>query len=129
MMSRICVFQEKRPDFQRLIELIEQNEIDVILATEVERLVRQPGDKLKQLLDQRPRSNSELAVWSMTMHVVSWTVRNWSELSRALQPSYRASTVKSSFWKPVHAERRLSLQRNRSGALGKPTRASNGEVR
>ena len=42
--------KKKRPDFQRLIELIEQNEIDVILATEVERLVRQPAEA-EQLID------------------------------------------------------------------------------
>jgi site-specific DNA recombinase len=41
---------KKRPDFQRLIELIEQNEIDVIFATEVERLVRQPAEA-EQLID------------------------------------------------------------------------------
>jgi Recombinase zinc beta ribbon domain len=54
-------------------------------------------DKLKQLLDRRAAQQLRIGGLSMTMHVVSWTVRNWSELSRALQPSYRASTAKSSF--------------------------------
>jgi DNA invertase Pin-like site-specific DNA recombinase len=35
--------KKKRLDFQRLIELIKRNKIDIILATEVERLVRQPA--------------------------------------------------------------------------------------
>jgi DNA invertase Pin-like site-specific DNA recombinase len=36
--------KKERPDFRSLIELIRQNEIDVIFATEVERLVRQPAE-------------------------------------------------------------------------------------
>jgi site-specific DNA recombinase len=36
--------KEKRPDFQSLIELIRQNKVDVILATEMERIVRQPAE-------------------------------------------------------------------------------------
>ncbi len=36
--------KKKRPDFQSLIELIRQNKVDVILATEVERIVRQPAE-------------------------------------------------------------------------------------
>jgi len=36
--------KRNRPDFKSLIELIEQSRIDVILATEVERIVRQPGE-------------------------------------------------------------------------------------
>jgi DNA invertase Pin-like site-specific DNA recombinase len=32
--------KKERPDFRSLIELIRQNEIDVIFATEVERLVK-----------------------------------------------------------------------------------------
>jgi len=42
--------KKERPDFQRLIELIRQNEIDVLFATEVERLVRQPAEA-EQLID------------------------------------------------------------------------------
>jgi Resolvase, N terminal domain len=42
--------KKKRPDFQRLIELIKRNKIDIILATEVERLVRQPAEA-EQLID------------------------------------------------------------------------------
>jgi DNA invertase Pin-like site-specific DNA recombinase len=34
--------KKKRPDFQHLIQLIKENKIDVIFATEVERLVRRP---------------------------------------------------------------------------------------
>jgi site-specific DNA recombinase len=36
--------KKDRPDFQSLIELIKKNKIDVIFATEVERLVRQPAE-------------------------------------------------------------------------------------
>ncbi len=36
--------KRKRPDFQSLIELIRQNRLDIILATEVERIVRRPGE-------------------------------------------------------------------------------------
>jgi DNA invertase Pin-like site-specific DNA recombinase len=39
--------KKKRLDFQRLIELIKRNKIDIILATEVERLVRQPAEAEK----------------------------------------------------------------------------------
>ena len=42
--------KKKRLDFQRLIELIKRNKIDIILATEVERLVRQPAEA-EQLID------------------------------------------------------------------------------
>jgi site-specific DNA recombinase len=41
---------KKRPDFQDLIELIRQDEVDVIFATEVERLVRQPAEA-ERLID------------------------------------------------------------------------------
>src|SRR5436309_2493658 len=36
--------KKERPDFQRLIELIRQNRVNAIFATEVERLVRQPAE-------------------------------------------------------------------------------------
>lgn len=36
--------KKKRPDFRSLIELIKENKVDVIFATEVERLVRQPAE-------------------------------------------------------------------------------------
>jgi DNA invertase Pin-like site-specific DNA recombinase len=39
-----------RPDFRSLIERIKENKIDVIFATEVERLVRQPAEA-EQLID------------------------------------------------------------------------------
>ena len=42
--------KKKRPDFQGLIELIKENKVDVIFATEVERLVRQPAEA-EQLID------------------------------------------------------------------------------
>jgi site-specific DNA recombinase len=42
--------KKERPDFQSLIELIRQNKVDVIFATEVERLVRQPADA-ERLID------------------------------------------------------------------------------
>lgn len=42
--------KKKRPDFQSLIELIKENKVDVIFATEVERLVRQPAEA-EQLID------------------------------------------------------------------------------
>jgi len=42
--------KKKRPDFRGLIELIKENEVDVIFATEVERLVRQPAEA-EQLID------------------------------------------------------------------------------
>src|SRR5579862_4253664 len=36
--------KKERLDFQRLIELIQQNKVDAIFVTEVERLVRQPAE-------------------------------------------------------------------------------------
>jgi site-specific DNA recombinase len=42
--------KKERPDFRRLIELIEDNKVDVIFATEVERLMRQPAEA-GQLID------------------------------------------------------------------------------
>ncbi|HEV2254872.1 MAG TPA: recombinase family protein [Streptosporangiaceae bacterium] len=42
--------KKERPDFQGLIDLIRQNEIDVIFATEVDRLVRRPAEA-EQLID------------------------------------------------------------------------------
>jgi Resolvase, N terminal domain len=36
--------KKSRPDFRGLIKLIKDNEVDVIFATEVERLVRQPAE-------------------------------------------------------------------------------------
>jgi site-specific DNA recombinase len=42
--------RKERLDFRSLIELIRQNKIDVIFATEVERLVRQPAEA-EQLID------------------------------------------------------------------------------
>jgi len=42
--------KKERPDFQSLIELVRQNEVDVIIATEVERLVRRPAEA-EQLID------------------------------------------------------------------------------
>jgi len=39
-----------RPDFQGLIKFIKENKVDVIFATEVERLVRQPAEA-EQLID------------------------------------------------------------------------------
>jgi len=57
----VVIFEEKdvsasrysrksRPDFRRLVELITENKIDAIFATEVERLVRQPAEA-ENLLD------------------------------------------------------------------------------
>src|SRR5690348_113232 len=34
--------KKKRPDFRKMIELVRQDKVDVILATETERIVRQP---------------------------------------------------------------------------------------
>lgn len=42
--------KKERPDFRSLIELIRRNEVDVIFATEVERIVRQPAEA-EQLID------------------------------------------------------------------------------
>ena len=36
--------KKSRPDFRSLIELIKENKVDVIFATEVERIVRQPAE-------------------------------------------------------------------------------------
>lgn len=48
--------KKERPDFQRLIQLIRQNKIDVVFATEVDRLVRRPVDA-EQLIDLAGTTN------------------------------------------------------------------------
>lgn len=42
--------KKPRPDFRGLIELVKESKVDVIFATEVERLVRQPAET-EQLID------------------------------------------------------------------------------
>jgi DNA invertase Pin-like site-specific DNA recombinase len=42
--------KKERPDFRGLIELVKENKVDAIFATEVERLVRQPAEA-EQLID------------------------------------------------------------------------------
>lgn len=42
--------KKDRPDFRSLIEIIRQNKVDAVFATEVERLVRQPAE-VEQLID------------------------------------------------------------------------------
>ena len=48
--------KKERPDFRGLIELVRENKVDAIFATEVERLVRQPA-QAEQLIDLASPTN------------------------------------------------------------------------
>ena len=82
--------KKSRPDFRSLINLIKDNEVDVIFATEVERLVRQPAEG-EQLIDLAATTSlREIRLTSEQGYNLS-TLNGIHDLRRAVKLAERES--------------------------------------